>query len=894
MRRTTFILIFVALFINATSFSQVPSYVPTNGLVGWWPFNGNANDESGNGNNGTVNGATLTMDRFGNANKAYSFDGVDDFIDFVNSSVPAGVSSRTISLWFYVLSYPQDQQGYYFYSQGITTIANSGQSHNLVLIRNNSNPTAGPIYLAYNASHSTEIQANFQPVISNWYHLVGVYEQGLAKLFLNSNLLSQLSVPFWNTANNNFVIGRRADPDDYCEGKIDDIGIWNRALTQQEITNLYNAGPFSATASNTAICDGQSTTLSVNALSGTVSALNCSTATNNGYLVATMPATNANSVISYTGGNGGFYDGQIVSSTGVTGLTATLNAGTLASGDGTLTYTITGTPSASGTASFALNIGGQTCTLTCTVQPLSVLYPANSVFCASGPSTIVDVTNPTTGKVWMDRNLGATQAAISATDAAAYGDLYQWGRRSDGHQCRTSTVTSTLSSTDQPADGKFIIMNLTPFDWRSPQNDNLWQGVTGINNPCPIGYRLPTETELNDERLSWSTQNGAGGYAAPLKWTIGGRRNYSNGALANATSAYYWTSTINGTASRSMTYTSSAAPSWNLQLRGYGISVRCIKEVVGTIGAIDCGGANITGNNLVINTAASGVNVTVPYTGGNAGGHIGQTVTSTGVTGLTATLAPGSFANGGGNLTYTITGTPSTSGTASFALNIGGKICSLNVPVYGPQPAYPTGTVDCNSVVTIVNDVTNPATGKTWMDRNLGASQVAKSSTDALSYGDLYQWGRGADGHQCRNSATTSTLSTMDQPGHGNFILSLNTPYDWRNPQNTNLWQGVIGVNNPCPNGYRLPTENEMNSELLSWSIQNSTGAFVSPLKWTVGGARNYNGIINDAGLNGFYFSSSLTTSPTTSSRALVFGFPVPGMYGHFRGQGLSVRCIKD
>jgi hypothetical protein len=61
------------LLLTLISFAQMPNYVPSNGLVGWWPFNGNANDESGNGNNGTVNGATLTADRFGVANKAYSF-----------------------------------------------------------------------------------------------------------------------------------------------------------------------------------------------------------------------------------------------------------------------------------------------------------------------------------------------------------------------------------------------------------------------------------------------------------------------------------------------------------------------------------------------------------------------------------------------------------------------------------------------------------------------------------------------------------------------------------------------------------------------------------------------------------------------------------------------------
>ena len=75
-------LLTLALLVCLSTFAsaQIPSYVPTNGLVGWWPFNGNANDESGNGNHGTVNGATLAADRNGNAGKAYSFDGVNDGI----------------------------------------------------------------------------------------------------------------------------------------------------------------------------------------------------------------------------------------------------------------------------------------------------------------------------------------------------------------------------------------------------------------------------------------------------------------------------------------------------------------------------------------------------------------------------------------------------------------------------------------------------------------------------------------------------------------------------------------------------------------------------------------------------------------------------------------------
>ena len=88
MKKKSLLLTAVAtLGLTAATMAQnVPNYVPTNGLVGWWPFNGNANDESGNGNNGVVNGAALTLDRNGNVGKAYSFDGVDDYIQTLVSS----------------------------------------------------------------------------------------------------------------------------------------------------------------------------------------------------------------------------------------------------------------------------------------------------------------------------------------------------------------------------------------------------------------------------------------------------------------------------------------------------------------------------------------------------------------------------------------------------------------------------------------------------------------------------------------------------------------------------------------------------------------------------------------------------------------------------------------
>jgi hypothetical protein len=98
--KNLFLTIAATLGLTAAIMAQnVPSYVSTNGLVGWWSFTGNANDESGNGNNASVNGAVLTSDRFGNSNAAYSYDGINDYLHGNASSFPSG--DRTIALWFY-------------------------------------------------------------------------------------------------------------------------------------------------------------------------------------------------------------------------------------------------------------------------------------------------------------------------------------------------------------------------------------------------------------------------------------------------------------------------------------------------------------------------------------------------------------------------------------------------------------------------------------------------------------------------------------------------------------------------------------------------------------------------------------------------------------------------
>lgn len=187
-----------------------------------------------------------------------------------------------------------------------------------------------------------------------------------------------------------------------------------------------------------------------------------------------------------------------------------------------------------------------------------------------GPPTVTSA-----GQIWMDRNLGAYQVATSSTDSLAYGDLYQWGRLSDHHEYRTSSTTSIVSSTNVPGHGSFIIGSA---DWGNPQNDNLWQEVSGVNNPCPTGFRLPTDTEWETERASWSSDDRAGAFASPLKLVTAGFRDYTNGTVSNTGShGLYWSSMVHGSSARYLGFSIVNADIVSTD-RAIGLSVRCIKD----------------------------------------------------------------------------------------------------------------------------------------------------------------------------------------------------------------------------------------------------------------------------------------------------------------------------
>ncbi|MFI1770624.1 hypothetical protein [Thalassobellus citreus] len=225
-------------------------------------------------------------------------------------------------------------------------------------------------------------------------------------------------------------------------------------------------------------------------------------------------------------------------------------------------------------------------------------------------SVIPTVPPPTvlssTGQIWMDRNLGAQQVATASNDHLSYGDLYQWGRGSDGHQtivwisstasdsAEQSNDTETLATTAEPSDGnawdgKFIKNDSSPHDWLTTPDVTLWQGVSGTNNPCPSGFRIPSAAELNAERNNggtgfWGTgsvqNNSAGAYASVLKLPVAGGRSSSTGALGNVGSrGFYWSSSVSGTVTRCLGFNFSDASIYPYpSSHANGFSVRCIKD----------------------------------------------------------------------------------------------------------------------------------------------------------------------------------------------------------------------------------------------------------------------------------------------------------------------------
>jgi hypothetical protein len=229
-------------------FSQVPSYVPTNGLVGYWPFNGNANDQTPNSNNGTVNGASLTTDRFGNSNSAYDFDGISNYITVLDNNV-FNMQNFTISTWVKNSSTAPTVLARYILNKGCNTPSPSFRLYyeNDGTLQQYVSDCWVPNRVYQNGPSSNNL----------WVNLIYSYDGQNLKMYVDGVLYGTTNQSGSLTNNNNpMYIGCSTATSNcpqlsaFYAGKIDDIGIWNRALSQQEITNMYSGVNYSDTCNS--------------------------------------------------------------------------------------------------------------------------------------------------------------------------------------------------------------------------------------------------------------------------------------------------------------------------------------------------------------------------------------------------------------------------------------------------------------------------------------------------------------------------------------------------------------------------------------------------------------------------------------------------------------------
>ena len=200
--------------------------IPTNGLVAYFSFDGNANDTGGN--TGTVSGATLTTDRKGVANKAYSFDG-NDKITATDNNLPTGNTPRTFSIWVYSNSQQSNTTPATLLSYG--TPSSNTNHYSFVMWGNK-------LRLS-NWSGAPDIDYTYSHPVNQWFHLViKLDESNVVKIYVNGALQHTSSViETWNTVKN----GQLIFGENLVQGRLDEIRIYNRAITNDEVLQIYNA-----------------------------------------------------------------------------------------------------------------------------------------------------------------------------------------------------------------------------------------------------------------------------------------------------------------------------------------------------------------------------------------------------------------------------------------------------------------------------------------------------------------------------------------------------------------------------------------------------------------------------------------------------------------------------
>jgi hypothetical protein len=219
---------------------QIPPYIPTDSLVGWWPFNGNANDESGNGNNGVLGVVESSTDRLGKPNSSFLFKGTGSIT--IPHSASLNSKEISISLWFVTTS---TNNGSLIYK---TSASAKNESYGCVIHYPTVNNT---VWSVKNGNNCLKPGAGWKTLnmqissISdgNWHHLICTYDGSVSKLYLDGSMIVEdtFTKGVIDNCAGEINIGKGYDDKYLFEGKIDDLAIWNRSLGIEEVNTIFNS-----------------------------------------------------------------------------------------------------------------------------------------------------------------------------------------------------------------------------------------------------------------------------------------------------------------------------------------------------------------------------------------------------------------------------------------------------------------------------------------------------------------------------------------------------------------------------------------------------------------------------------------------------------------------------